>query len=185
METLKIQEAGKAKEKSEGQSEKTTICQTNNAEGGLGASPECTTISVCPPNLQGGLKSNNGGKKECDSCKIKDNNGGNLGGGNKGNNGGNLGGGSKGGDKGGNLGSGDDCKTCEFPDPDGYDENTNTVSKDILEKQVRADLTDKYNKGLLVTDKGTTIGKDALEVMIKDELTKRLKNQGKQTGVAI
>jgi hypothetical protein len=37
LETLRVQEQGKARENSQGYSEKDTICQTNNAEGDLGA----------------------------------------------------------------------------------------------------------------------------------------------------
>ena len=61
LETLRVQEAGRAREKSEGFSEKDTICQTNNAEGGLGAGPECVNVTVCP--IQSNLGSGNGGKQ--------------------------------------------------------------------------------------------------------------------------
>lgn len=48
LETLRVQEAGRARENSEGFSEKNTICQTNHAEGGLGAGEECIEVKVCP-----------------------------------------------------------------------------------------------------------------------------------------
>ena len=141
---------------------------------------------MCPP----GLGSGNGGKKDCKTCGDKGGNlsggnkGGNLGGNQGGNKGGNLGGGSKGGDKGKDLGSGEEDCGCEFPDPDGYAENLHIVDRGIIEKQVRDELTAKYNAGQLVSDKGT-VDKPALETMIKDEITKRIKAQGKQTGIAM
>jgi hypothetical protein len=58
LETLRVQEQGRARENSEGYSEKNTICQTNNAEGGLGSGNECVEIK-CPPadiNLGGSGK---------------------------------------------------------------------------------------------------------------------------------
>lgn len=48
LETLSKRDYGQAREKSEGRSEKDTVCQTNNAQGGLGAGPNCVTVSVCP-----------------------------------------------------------------------------------------------------------------------------------------
>jgi len=54
LETLSKIEAGQARENSQGRSEKDTICQTNNNQGGLGASQECLTASVCPPSLSQG-----------------------------------------------------------------------------------------------------------------------------------
>eukprot|EP00347_Sterkiella_histriomuscorum_P014626 403360162 len=57
LETLRKIEAGQARENSQGVSEKQTICQTNNAQGGLGSSQDCLTASVCPPELG----SHNGG----------------------------------------------------------------------------------------------------------------------------
>ncbi|CDW76381.1 UNKNOWN [Stylonychia lemnae] len=54
LETLRKIESGQARENSQGQSEKSTICQTNNAQGGLGAGQECLTASVCPPSVQSG-----------------------------------------------------------------------------------------------------------------------------------
>lgn len=58
LETLRIQEQGRARENSEGFSEKNTICQTNNAEGGLGAGQDCVEVKVCP------LETNLGSGKE-------------------------------------------------------------------------------------------------------------------------
>ena len=60
LETLRVQEQGRGRENSQGYSEKDTICQTNNAEGGLGAGNECITLQSCPieTNLQ-----SNGGKQ--------------------------------------------------------------------------------------------------------------------------
>ena len=54
LETLQKIEAGQARENSQGRSEKSTICQTNNNQGGLGSGQECLTASVCPPNVQSG-----------------------------------------------------------------------------------------------------------------------------------
>lgn len=48
LETLRVQEKGEARENSKGFSEKDTICQTNNAEGGLGSGNECVEVKVCP-----------------------------------------------------------------------------------------------------------------------------------------
>jgi len=58
LETLRVQDAGRARENSKGFSEKNTICQTNNAEGGLGAGDECIEVKVCPieTNLSSGGK---------------------------------------------------------------------------------------------------------------------------------
>jgi len=58
LETLRIQDQGAAREKSQGFSEKDTICQTNNAEGGLGAGQDCVEVKVCPvdTNLGSGKK---------------------------------------------------------------------------------------------------------------------------------
>ena len=58
LETLSVQEAGRARENSQGFSEKDTICQTNNAEGGLGAGPDCVNVTVCP--IQSNLGSSGG-----------------------------------------------------------------------------------------------------------------------------
>lgn len=56
MENLYLQEQGKSAENSYGRAEKDTICQRNNAQGGLGATPGCVEVSVCQPsNVQGGL----------------------------------------------------------------------------------------------------------------------------------
>lgn len=61
LETLRIQEQGRARENSQGYSEKDTICQTNNAEGGLGAGQDCVEVKVCP--LETNLGSGKGGKQ--------------------------------------------------------------------------------------------------------------------------
>lgn len=60
-ETIRFQEEGKAREVSEGRSQKTSVSQTNNAEGGLGAGNECLEVRVCPPdsNLGSGSKGKN------------------------------------------------------------------------------------------------------------------------------
>ena len=59
LETLSKRDYGQAREKSEGRSEKDTVCQTNNAQGGLGAGPDCINVSVCPTSgsVQGVLGS--------------------------------------------------------------------------------------------------------------------------------
>jgi hypothetical protein len=55
LETLSAIEKGQAKENSQGKSEKTSICQTQNQEGGLGAGTgDCVVVS-CPTN--GGIQS--------------------------------------------------------------------------------------------------------------------------------
>ena len=63
LETLSKRDYGQAREKSEGRSEKDTVCQTNNAQGGLGAGPDCINVSVCPTSgaVQGVLGSNTSG----------------------------------------------------------------------------------------------------------------------------
>lgn len=61
-ESVRFQEEGKAREVSEGRSQKTTVCQTNNAEAGLGAGNECITVSVCPPESNLGQGVSKGGK---------------------------------------------------------------------------------------------------------------------------
>ena len=53
IEQLQVQESGQASENSEGRSEKDTTCQTNNAQGGLGASAQCVNVTLCP--IQGAL----------------------------------------------------------------------------------------------------------------------------------
>jgi hypothetical protein len=51
LENLYLQENGQAAEQSYGRAEKDSICQRNNAQGGLGAGLGCTTVSACPAPL--------------------------------------------------------------------------------------------------------------------------------------
>lgn len=62
LESVSRREYGQAREKSDGRSEKDQICQTNNAQGGLGAGPDCINVSVCPTTgaVQGALGGNQG-----------------------------------------------------------------------------------------------------------------------------
>ena len=49
IETLEFSEESSAAENSQAREEKDTICVTNNQNGGLGSTPECINVTVCPP----------------------------------------------------------------------------------------------------------------------------------------
>lgn len=53
LERVFFAERERAAEESISESQKETVCVTNNENGGLGASPECITLTVCPPGLGG------------------------------------------------------------------------------------------------------------------------------------
>ena len=54
LERVYFAERERAAEESVSKSEKDTVCVTTNNNGGLGASPECITLTVCPPSLGNG-----------------------------------------------------------------------------------------------------------------------------------
>ena len=54
LERVYFAERERAAEESVSKSEKDTVCVTTNNNGGLGASPECITLTVCPPALGNG-----------------------------------------------------------------------------------------------------------------------------------
>ena len=56
LERVYFAERERAAEESISRSEKDTVCVTTNNNGGLGASPECITLTVCPPALGAAAK---------------------------------------------------------------------------------------------------------------------------------
>jgi len=54
LERVYFAERERAAEEAISHSEKDTVCVTSNSNGGLGASPECITLTVCPPSLGNG-----------------------------------------------------------------------------------------------------------------------------------
>lgn len=50
LERVYFAERERAAENSESKSQKQSVCVTNNQNGGVGASPECINLSVCPPD---------------------------------------------------------------------------------------------------------------------------------------
>ncbi len=55
LERVYYAERERAAEESQSKAEKDTVCVTSNQNGGLGASPQCVELTVCPPDTQGGI----------------------------------------------------------------------------------------------------------------------------------